>query len=62
MYEQVKQRVSDAQRIVIIQPENPDADSLGTATALEEIFGDMDKDVTLFSAIDMPKYLHYIAN
>lgn len=61
MYETIKQRVSDAQRIVIIQPENPDADSLGTATALEEIFGDMGKHVTMFCAIDMPKYLHYIS-
>jgi nanoRNase/pAp phosphatase (c-di-AMP/oligoRNAs hydrolase) len=34
MYEAVKQRVDEAQRIVILQPENPDADSLGTATAL----------------------------
>lgn len=61
MFEAIKQRVDDAQRIVIIQPENPDADSLGTATALEEIFGDMGKHVTMFSAIDMPKYLHYIS-
>lgn len=60
MYETVKTRVDEAQRIVIIQPENPDADSLGTATALEEILGDLDKDVTLFCAIDIPKYLHYI--
>lgn len=61
MYEAIKQRVNEAQRIVIIQPENPDADSLGTATALEEIFGDMGKHVSLFCAIDMPKYLHYIS-
>lgn len=61
MYETIKQRVDEAVRIVIIQPENPDADSLGTATALEEIFGDMGKHVTMFSAIDMPKYLHYIS-
>ncbi len=61
MYETVKQHVDEAQRIVILQPENPDADSLGTATALEEIFGELGKDVTLFCAIDMPKYLHYIA-
>lgn len=61
MYDSVKQHVGEAQRIVIIQPENPDADSLGTAAALEEIFGDMGKHVTMFSAIDMPKYLHYIS-
>lgn len=61
MYKAIQQRVDEAQRIVIIQPENPDADSLGTASALEEIFGDIGKHVTLFSAIDMPKYLHYIS-
>lgn len=61
MFETIRQRIDEAQRIVIIQPENPDADSLGTATALEEIFGDMGKHVTMFSAIDMPKYLHYIS-
>ena len=61
MYEAIKQYVDEAQRIVIIQPENPDADSLGTATALEEILGDMGKDITLFCAIDAPKYLHYIS-
>lgn len=61
MYETIKQRVDEAERIVVIQPENPDADSLGTATALEEILGDMGKKVTLYCAIDMPKYLHYIA-
>lgn len=60
MYKTIKQHIDEAQRIVIIQPENPDADSLGTATALEEIFGDMGKTVALFSVIDMPKYLHYI--
>ncbi len=60
MYDTVKQRVDEAQRIIVIQPENPDADSLGTATALEEILGDLGKTVTLFCAIDMPKYLHYI--
>lgn len=61
MYDTIKQRVEDAQRIVIIQPENPDADSLGTASALEEILGDLGKQVTMFCAIDMPKYLHYIS-
>lgn len=61
MYDTVKERVDEAQKIVIIQPENPDADSLGTATALEEILGGIGKNVTVFCAIDMPKYLHYIA-
>lgn len=60
MYDKVKELVSDANHIVVIQPENPDADSLGSAVALEEILGDAGKSVSLFCAIDMPKYLHYI--
>lgn len=53
--------ISDAKRIVVIQPENPDADSLGSAIALEHIIGSLPgKSVTMFCAIDMPKYLHYI--
>lgn len=60
MYDVIKQRINEAQKVVVIQPENPDADSLGTSTALEEILGDLGKDVTMFCAIDMPKYLRYI--
>lgn len=61
MYDAIKQRVDAAQKIVIIQPENPDGDSLGSSLALEEILGDLGKTVTLFCPIDMPKYLRYIA-
>lgn len=60
MYDNVKQSVDAASRIVVIQPENPDADSLGSAIALEEILSDQDKSVSLYCAIDMPRYLHYI--
>ena len=60
MYDNVKQFIDEAKHIVVIQPENPDADSLGSAVALEEMLGDAGKSVSLFCAIDMPKYLHYI--
>ena len=60
MYDTLKQLIDDAKRIVVVQPENPDADSLGSAIALEEILGNTGKSVSLFCAIDMPKYLHYI--
>ncbi len=60
MYETVKKLIDDAKRIVIIQPENPDADSLGSAIALDELLAAQDKDVTMYCAIDMPKYLRYI--
>lgn len=60
MFESIKARVEQAQKIVIIQPENPDGDSLGSSLALEEILSDLGKQVSLFCPIDMPKYLHYI--
>lgn len=60
MFDQSIQLLTDAQKIVVIQAENPDADSLGSSLALEELLGDQGKDVTMYCAIDMPKYLHYI--
>lgn len=52
--------LKNAQRIVIIQAENPDGDSLGSALALEELLTEAGKDVKLYCAIDIPKYMHYI--
>ena len=55
-----KQSLSEAQTIVVIQAENPDGDSLGSALALEELLAEAGKDVILYCAIDIPKYLRYI--
>ena len=52
--------ITDAKHIVVVQAENPDGDSLGSALALEELIEDQGKKVTLFCAIDIPKYLYYI--
>lgn len=60
MYETALKCIEDAKRIVIIQPENPDGDSLASALALEHILSDQGKTVSLFCAIDMPKYLRFI--
>ena len=60
-YEEIKKLVEDAQRIVIIQADNPDADSLGSALALESILGDMGREPFLYCALDMPEYLKYMA-
>ena len=49
-----------AQKIIVIQAENPDGDSIGSAVALEEILGDMGKDVSLYCPVDIPRYLRYI--
>jgi len=60
MYDKIISTLTDAQRIVVLQAENPDGDSLGSALALEAILSDLGKEVVLYCAIDMPKYLHYI--
>ena len=46
--------------ICIIQAENPDGDSLGSAIALDYLLAD--KDVTLYCPVGIPKYLHYFAD
>jgi phosphoesterase RecJ-like protein len=59
MYDNFKQLVEPATHILVIQAENPDGDSLGSALALEEILSDLGKKVTLYCPVDMPKYLRY---
>ena len=57
--EQIKKLVDNAHEIVIIQADNPDADSLGSALALEQILGDLGKEPYLYCAVDIPSYLRY---
>ncbi len=51
--------IENAQKIIIIQAENPDGDSLGSSLALEEILGDLGKEVTLYCPVEIPKYMRY---
>jgi phosphoesterase RecJ-like protein len=63
MYRQansIKKIVNDAHKLVIVQADNPDADSLGSALALEHILEDLGKKVYLYCAVDMPTYLRYM--
>lgn len=57
----VNELVNEARRIVVLQADNPDADSLGSALALEQILGEMGKDVRLYCGVDMPSYLKYLS-
>ncbi len=52
--------VDNSTKIVIVQADNPDADSLASALALEQIFGDLQKQTFLYCGVDMPGYLRYI--
>lgn len=60
MYETATKLINDAKKIIVIQAENPDGDSVGSSVALEEILGDMGKDVVLYCPVEIPKYLRYI--
>lgn len=60
MYNTAIQLITDATKIIIIQAENPDGDSLGSSIALEEILGDLGKDVIMYCPVEIPKYMRYI--
>lgn len=60
MYEEAKNLITSANKIIVIQAENPDGDSLGTSLALEEILGDLGKKIILYCPVEIPKYLRYI--
>lgn len=61
MQDKIKELVNGAQKIVVVQADNPDADSLGSALALEHILGDLGKDVALYCGVDIPTYLRYLS-
>jgi phosphoesterase RecJ-like protein len=58
--QKVREIVGESKSILILQADNPDADSLASSLALEHILGDLGKDVHMYCAIDMPSYLHYL--
>lgn len=57
MYKLFSDFIKDKKRICIIQAENPDGDSLGSAIALDYILRDTEN--TLYCPVEIPKYLHY---
>lgn len=57
---EIAKAVGAAKKIVILQADNPDADSLGSALALEAILSEQDKEVSLYCAVDVPDYLKYL--
>lgn len=60
-YEATGDLISAANTILIIQADNPDADSLASALALEAILDSLGKEVRLYCALDMPDYLKYMS-
>jgi len=59
-YRRVIDLVTAADTILILQPDAPDGDSLGTALGLEEILADLGKEILLYSYRQPDAYLHYL--
>ncbi len=57
MYNVFTEFLKDKQRICVIQAENPDGDSLGSAIALDYLLNG--KEISLYCPVDIPRYLHY---
>ena len=57
MYNKFSDFIKDKNHLAIIQAENPDGDSLGSALALEGLLEG--KEVSLYCPVDTPKYLRY---
>ena len=60
MYNNFAEFLKGKQRLCIIQAENPDGDSLGSAIALDYIL-DQTENV-LYCPVDIPTYLHYFSD
>lgn len=60
MYQIFKDFLENKERICIIQAENPDGDSLGSAIALDYLL--KGKEISLYCPVDIPKYLRYFTD
>jgi len=58
--QQISEIIARSKTILVVQADNPDADSLASALALEHILGDLGKNVHLYCGVDLPSYLHYL--
>lgn len=56
----VKDLVEKSDSILIMQADNPDGDSLGSALALEQILAEQGKETFLYCGADIPTYLRHI--
>ena len=64
MYDTFLNFLEGKTRLSIIQAENPDGDSLGSALALDYLISSLkpEVEVSLFCPVDLPKYLHYFSD
>lgn len=60
MFNDAMSAIASAEKISVIQAENPDGDSLGSALSLESLLGEQGKQVSLYCPVAIPKYLRYV--
>ena len=60
MYTKFADFLEGKNKICVIQAENPDGDSMGSAIALDYLLDE--KEVSLYCPVDVPKYLRYFAD
>lgn len=60
MYREFSNFLDNKKKICVIQAENPDGDSLGSAIALDYLLSDF--EVSLYCPVDIPQYLHYFTD
>lgn len=60
LYAEFLKLINESNKILIIQPDNPDGDSLGSALALEEILTIQNKQTYLYCGVNIPEYLKYM--
>lgn len=58
--DQLKQLIDTATTVLVLQPEKPDTDSLGSSLALEQILGDIGKEVVMYCQDEVPNYLRIL--
>lgn len=59
--EQIRNILADARRVLVIQADNPDGDSLGSALALEQVLHELGKEPILYCGVEIPSYLRHLS-
>ena len=60
-HQQLQELIDKSQKIVIVQADNPDGDSLASSLALEQILGEMGKDIHMYCSMDVPEHLKHLS-
>src|SRR6266536_73144 len=59
--QQFAELLKTSRTILVLQPEKPDTDSLGSSLALEQILGDLGKTVVMYCQDPIPPYLRILS-